>query len=998
MAVVKYSYPPQGPSGEGTFSDNIVGLQTVTGGGLTQGNFEFTTTTNEKVNRTFNTGVFSTPITLDSMGVGSVEESKSIFEKNFKVYPNFDLSQITNFTQYGSMVKRMSVSIENIINYFPAAIESTLMGIDYTTGVTADNIVFYPSVNMTKIELSVDRIRNPFGIDFSTNSSRNLELKETEVSPLRNMITQYSKYSMYLNGSEYKVMSVTPTTSLTTGTLILYVQGNPFLGESFTYDEIVIRPNDTEVNKVYSENFDEVEKYLLNRATSPIYTSTFKTPKEADDGTFYIYSKKLTWPLYGNWNLDILTSKFNSYLTDLNEVSQDFDGYKTNIISRFLITGSLKEFDTSDQKVEKTLQIYGRSFDETKKFIDALAYMNSVNYNTGNDIPSQLLKNLSQTLGWSTNISPITNDDFLTSVFGVENVEQSQFSGLNTEKTPDELNYEYYRNLILNSGYLFKSKGTRKSIEYLMKLIGAPEALIEFNEYVYLADQKINVNDFDSQYAEISGGTYVSNTPILESGNTFTIMGVTYTGFTTSDTIEDSNVIIEEYPIDSDGYPQKPLIDGEYFFQKGAGWFESTPKHRSPEQVDTTNSVFSGNNPDFQTTLQPFTYGQEYLDRYENFPYMDVKFTLRKVIDNNKTWSDTETGLRENLDGGMNAKYFTQDDKLVLNVKNVDLFLNPSQGLLYDVWSMSNRFGYPIPEGNYISLPKKGGVDNTTVSSKPNQQTFFEFAQTFWLNMINVRNRMYTSNGKSGGYPTLESVYWKYLESQENIGVENDNFNYQNMIDYVSGIGDYWIRLVEQMIPASTIWNSGVKYENSIFHRQKMVWRRQEGCQLIPAPCQPCELITNIYRKDCPIQELVCNKYPWDGMIQTFEALLGRVLTNYLSDNGYQLNDCVLNTLTTNWFVELYIDDVLVVDTPFFDGIGYLTPSLSSPSTGDWDTALTQSLNDLKTFGYDYYYFEEPTDLVVSKVAVYNPICSISEEGVNFKINVGININILCNQ
>lgn len=998
MAVVKYSYPPQGPSGEGTFSDNIVGLQTVTGGGLTQGNFEFTTTTNEKVNRTFNTGVFSTPITLDSMGVGSVDESKSIFEKNFKVYPNFDLSQITNFTQYGSMVKRMSVSIENIINYFPAAIESTLMGIDYTTGATADNIVFYPSANMTKIELSVDRIRNPFGIDFSTNSSRNLELKETEVSPLRNMITQYSKYSMYLNGSEYKVMSVTPTTSLTTGTLILYVQGNPFLGESFTYDELVIRPNDTEVNKVYSENFDEVEKYLLNRATSPIYTSTFKTPKEADDGTFYIYSKKLTWPLYGNWNLDILTSKFNSYLTDLNEVSQDFDGYKTNIISRFLITGSLKEFDTSDQKVEKTLQIYGRSFDETKKFIDALAYMNSVNYNTGNDIPSQLLKNLSQTLGWSTNISPITNDDFLTSVFGVENVEQSQFSGLNTEKTPDELNYEYYRNLILNSGYLFKSKGTRKSIEYLMKLIGAPEALIEFNEYVYLADQKINVNDFDSQYAEISGGTYVSNTPILESGNTFTIMGVTYTGFTTSDTIEDSNVVIEEYPISSDGYPQKPLIDGEYFFQKGAGWFESTPKHRSPEQVDTTNSVFSGNNPDFQTTLQPFTYGHEYLDRYENFPYMDVKFTLRKVIDNNKTWSDTEIGLRENLDGGMNAKYFTQDDKLVLNVKNVDLFLNPSQGLLYDVWSMSNRFGYPIPEGNYISLPKKGGVDNTTVSSKPKQQTFFEFAQTFWLNMINVRNRMYTSNGKSGGYPTLESVYWKYLESQENIGVENDNFNYQNMIDYVSGIGDYWIRLVEQMIPASTIWNSGVKYENSIFHRQKMVWRRQEGCQLIPAPCQPCELITNIYRKDCPIQELVCNKYPWDGRIQTFDALLGNVLTNYLSDNGYQLNDCVLNTLTTNWFVELYVDDVLVVDTPFFDGIGYLTPSLSSPSTGDWDTALTQSLNDLKTFGYDYYYFEEPTDLVTSKVAVYNPICSISEEGVNFKINVGININILCNQ
>ncbi len=997
MPVVKYSYPPQGPSGEGTFSDNIVGLQTVTGGGLTQGNFEFKSTSDEKVNRTFNTGTFSTPISLENLGINSDEESRLIFQKNFKVFPNFDLSQITNFTLYGSMVKRMSVSVQNIINYFPAGIESTSMGIDYTTGITADNIIYYSEYDQTKIELNVSRLRNPFSVDFSTNSSRNLDVRENEVSPLRNISVEFTKYSLFLNGGEYKLTSLQPTTSLSTGILKFYVQGNPFSGQSFTYDDLVIRPNDTEVNKSYSMYFDEVEKYLLNRDVSPIYTATFKVPRESDDGTFSIASNRISWPLYGQWNLDILTSRFQNYLTQLNDVSQEFDSYKTNIISRFMITGSLKEFDTSDQKVEKTLQIYGRSFDESKKFIDALAYMNSVNYNTGNDIPSQLLRNLSQTLGWETNISPISNDEFLNSVFGGSNTDQSQFSGLSTEKTPDELNYEYYRNLILNSGYLFKSKGTRKSIEYLMKLIGAPDALVEFNEYVYLADQKISVTEFDKQYAEISGGTYVSNTPILESGNTFSIMGVQYTGFTTSNTIEDSNVQIEEYPVDSNGYPQKPLIGGEYFFQKGAGWFESTPQHRSPEKVDLTNSVFSGNNPDFQTILQPFTYGQEYLNRYEDFPYMGVKFNLRKEIDNNKSWTNTETGLRSNLDGRMNAVYYTENDKLVLNVKNVDLFLNPAQGLVYDVWDMSNRYGYPISGDNYINLPIRGGVDDTTVSSRPRTQTFFEFAQTFWINMINVRNRMYTSNGKTGGYPTLESVYWKYLQSQENIGVENNNFNYENMIEYVMGIGDYWVRLVEQMVPASTIWNSGVKYENSIFHRQKMVWRRQEGCQLIPVPCNPCELVTNIFRPDCPIEELVCSVYPWNEDIQDFGSLLGVVLTNYLGDNGYVLDDCVINSLQTNWYVELYIDDVLVVETPFFNGLGYLTPQLSSPSNLVWDNALTQSLNNLKNLGYDYYYFEDPSSLVSSKVGVYNPICSVSETGTNFKINVGININILCN-
>jgi hypothetical protein len=147
--------------------------------------------------------------------------------------------------------------------------------------------------------------------------------------------------------------------------------------------------------------------------------------------------------------------------------------------------------------MEKVLQIYGRSFDETKKFIDALAFMTSVNYNVGNDIPSQLLKNLAQTLGWGINISPITEDDFLGSVFGQKNKDNSQFTGTSQKQTPDELNYQYYRNLVLNSAYLFKSKGTRKSIEILLRMVGAPEALTEFNEYIYLADQKINLRQFD---------------------------------------------------------------------------------------------------------------------------------------------------------------------------------------------------------------------------------------------------------------------------------------------------------------------------------------------------------------------------------------------------------------------------------------------------------------------------------------------------------------------
>ena len=107
-------------------------------------------------------------------------------------------------------------------------------------------------------------------------------------------------------------------------------------------------------------------------------------------------------------------------------------------------------------------------------------------------------------------------------------------------------------------------------------------------------------------------------------------------------------------------------------------------------------------------------------------------------------------------------------------------------------------------------------MDNTKINPKPKSITFFEFAQIFWRNMINVRNRQVITDGKTSGYPTLSSIYWKYIQSELFTSAPNDNFTYQKMIDYVNGLGDYWIRLVEQMVPATTIWNTGVRLENSI--------------------------------------------------------------------------------------------------------------------------------------------------------------------------------------
>jgi hypothetical protein len=985
----KYFYPPRPGNGAGTFSDNIVGLQTVEGGGLTQGNFEFTTGVTEKVNRTFNVGAFSEPMTLDSMGVEDLTESRRIIATQFKVYPNYDVSQVLNFSMYGSLAKRFSVSITKIINYFPAALDIVFSSPDYTTGNTAVNIVYDKTLDETYFEINVNRIVNPFDIDYSVNATTNLSLREIDVSPYRNLYNTYLDYCISLDDNIFEVLSFQPSTTLSSGYIGFYVSGAPFGISATTYsNNFQVRPNDYIVDKGFAENFDEVEKFLLNRLVRPEYTAVFQVPQENEYGQIYTDYQQVTWPKDGVWNLDIRSFQFDSYLEQIQKIAINLDSFKTNLISRFLVTDSLKEFDTLGKKVEKIFQIYGRSFDQIKQFIDGLGYMNSVNYNPSNDIPSQLLYNLSQTLGWSSNFSPITNEDFLSSVFG--NTSTPTYPGYARALTPTELNYSYYRSLILNSAYLFKSKGTRRSVEFILRLIGAPDSLIEYNEYIYLADQKINLDQFYTQYAKISGGTYVDEVPSYSVGNTFKFKGQLFTAFTSTATYQDVSIRLVDYPMDVFGYPKAPLNTETYYFQIGSGWYEQTPQHRSPDQVQITGNIYTGQNFDIQTQLAPFTYGQTYLNRFRDFPYMTEGFKLQKVVDNNKSWLSTDNRIRVSTQGDYNAYYYVDDEKLVLNVKNVDIFLNPAQGILYDVWDESRRYDYPIPEtGLTVNYPVPGGVDSTFINPEPKKKTFFEFSQTFWQNMINVRNRQYITDGKTGGYPTLQSIFWKYLESEQTMGIPNNKYTYQKLIDYVVGIGPYWMKLVEQMIPATTIWNTGVRYENSVLNKQKFVYRRQRGCRFIPVPVNPCFIISNIFDYNCSTEYVEFSIYPWlngDINVSNFSSILVNRVNNMLNSSGLTLNQCIQNSVQSNWYVDLRIGNEILIDETFYTGYG-LT---DVPSNTQWRNALINNLDKLYDYGFTYF-------LNGNMLTITSLTCQPRNLSETLYLNVGINIDINCN-
>ena len=515
-----------------------------------------------------------------------------------------------------------------------------------------------------------------------------------------------------------------------------------------------------------------------------------------------------------------------------------------------------------------------------------------------------------------------------------------------------------------------------------MRMVGAPKDLIEFNEIVYIADGPINVKRFEGEYLKMSGGTKVDDVPALDPNVVYNIQGVTYTGFTTSKYVSQTDATRGDYPMNEYGYPKRPVTNNEYFFEKGAGWYIETPDHRAIEKLDITNSTFTGANPSIQTSLETFTYGQKYFDRFRKFPYMNIGFGLTRTIDNNKSWDDTETGIRRNRDGAYNAYYEVFDEKLVLNAKNVELYLNMAQGITYDIWRMSRRYDYPFPSSGLTSpYPYPGGKDWTVINPLPQEKTFFEFAQTFYNTLINVRNRQTISDGAVNSYPTLQSIYWKYLQSESAVNIPSNQYTYQKMIDFTLGIGDYWTKLVEQMIPASTIWMGGQKMVNNVLQRQKHVWRRQRGCEIIPIECIPCIYYGQLFDNDCIDETLTC-----DVNISSIPTILNNSINSCINKSGYTINNCIQNTLISDWYVDVRLDSTILVQEIFYTGYG----AQDYPTFTDWINALNNKLQYLYQSGLNYN-IDSNNILTVS-----NTGCDPEFTDKTLTVNVGVNIKINC--
>jgi hypothetical protein len=253
--------------------------------------------------------------------------------------------------------------------------------------------------------------------------------------------------------------------------------------------------------------------------------------------------------------------------------------------------------------------------------------MRNVSYDGIRNVPDILMKNLANTLGFkSVNIYIEKNlNDILY------NRSDPQFEGESMGMNLIEAEIEFYRRLVVNLAHIYRMKGTRKSIEFFMRFLGAPEPLIRIDEYSYQVTSLPKSNDIEGDIYDVINGTKeIVKLTFNEETNVF------------DKTIETIRVPYNRnsYPVYFENKYPKSIKDpiNDIFFQKGAGWFELTADHRSRDIIDLLESTLDGPNKIIITKPKPFTYGEEYFDYFRNFPGLDDGFELKSVIDNKRAY------------------------------------------------------------------------------------------------------------------------------------------------------------------------------------------------------------------------------------------------------------------------------------------------------------------------------------------------------------------------
>lgn len=322
------------------------------------------------------------------------------------------------------------------------------------------NFLWYNTVdsdgNITEVRTDYDALYESFAsgnihseyIEY-TSGSKKYRIHKNNQSSIEQYFKTYSEAQKYVQEKKESdpTNTYTISSSVKCGTFNCYINGNDCIGDcvgkvklngsyqidvyvgdnhniEYLYDSTKynlntfhIRPNESNISTFYNDS-DNFEKILMNRKTVPRYKAIFSVMKENEYG-YYREMEEFVFPTtYGDYNLSTDEYGLTSYTKRLVDIGAYYDDYFTDNLYRSMTHESIKNFDWTytrefyqgddeeyvegGEKIQKTLRLFAREFDEIKSYIDAIKNSNRVTYDERSNIPDYFLTDLAENSGWDT--------------------------------------------------------------------------------------------------------------------------------------------------------------------------------------------------------------------------------------------------------------------------------------------------------------------------------------------------------------------------------------------------------------------------------------------------------------------------------------------------------------------------------------------------------------------------------------------------------------------
>lgn len=187
-----------------------------------------------------------------------------------------------------------------------------------------------------------------------------------------------------------------------------------------------------------------------------------------------------------------------SYIAEQQESGSVYDRDNDNIVTRlipeqYFLLEELKQTNV----LRDFMYVMARSFDQIKVSIDQFTNVLRTDYGKYNQTPDALLQDVARFFGWEFT-GNFLNADVMQYIIG-KNVLANTESNKALDVKLYEIKNEFWKRTLINLMHIYKTKGTRDSVESLLRVYGVNGNFVKLKEYGYKPEAGIQTTRISSE-------------------------------------------------------------------------------------------------------------------------------------------------------------------------------------------------------------------------------------------------------------------------------------------------------------------------------------------------------------------------------------------------------------------------------------------------------------------------------------------------------------------